>query len=81
MGEIVFCHTHKQFHLSHITVADPDSSDSNRLYPNEITVPSVMRQSNSITVKCLISAPKEVFISKIKIYILVNEPSSSQNIY
>ena len=33
--EIVFCHTHKQLHLSHVTVADPDSSDSNRLYPNE----------------------------------------------
>ena len=32
------CQTHKQFHqmlLSHVTVADPDSSDSGRLYPNE----------------------------------------------
>jgi hypothetical protein len=35
IDEIVFCHTHKQFHLSHVTVADPDSSDSSRLYPNE----------------------------------------------
>ena len=34
--ENVFCHTHKQFHLSHVTVADPDSSDSSRLYPNEL---------------------------------------------
>ena len=33
--ENVFCHTHKQFHLSHVTVADPDSSDSSRLNPNE----------------------------------------------
>ena len=30
-----FCHTHKQFHPSHVTVADPDSSDSSRIYPNE----------------------------------------------
>ena len=29
--EIVFRHTHKQY----VTVADPDSSDSNRLYPNK----------------------------------------------
>ena len=35
IDEIAFCHTHKQFHLSHVTVADPDSSDSSRLYPNE----------------------------------------------
>ena len=35
IDEIVFCHTHKQFHLSHVTVADPDSSDTSRLYPNE----------------------------------------------
>ena len=36
--ENVFCHTHKQFNrllLSHVTVADPDSSNSSRLYPNE----------------------------------------------
>ena len=36
--ENVFCHTHKQFHqmlLSHVKVAEPDSSDSSRLYPNE----------------------------------------------
>jgi hypothetical protein len=36
--EKVFCHIHKQFHrmlLSHLTVADPDSSDTSRLYPNE----------------------------------------------
>ena len=32
---VFFCHTHKQFYLSHVTVADPDSSDSSRLYPNE----------------------------------------------
>jgi hypothetical protein len=32
--EIDFCHTDKQLHrmlLSHVTVADPDSSDSSRL--------------------------------------------------
>ena len=36
--ENAFCHTHKQFHrmlLSHVTVADPDTSDSSLLYPNE----------------------------------------------
>ena len=27
VDEIVFCHADKQFHLSHVTVADPDSSD------------------------------------------------------
>jgi hypothetical protein len=31
--EIVFCLTYKQFHPSHVTVADPDSSDSSLLYP------------------------------------------------
>jgi hypothetical protein len=34
----VFGHTHKQFHqmlLSHVMVADPDSSDPSRRYPNE----------------------------------------------
>ena len=36
--------------LSHVTVADPDSSDSNRLYPN-----------NSIPTKFLHTVPKEVF--------------------
>ena len=35
IDEIVFCHTHKQFNLSHVTVADPDNSDSSRLYPNK----------------------------------------------
>ena len=33
--EIVFCHDHKQFHISRLTVADPDSSDSSRLDSNE----------------------------------------------
>ena len=35
IDEVVFCHTHKQFHLSHVTVAGVDSSDSSRIYPNE----------------------------------------------
>ena len=35
IDEIVFCHTHEQFPLSHITIDDPESSDSSRLYPNE----------------------------------------------
>ena len=35
LNKIVFCVTHKQFHPSHVTVADPDSSDSSRLYPNK----------------------------------------------
>ena len=36
--ENVFCHTHKQFHrmlLFYVTVADPYSSDSSRVYANE----------------------------------------------
>ena len=36
--EMVFCHTQKEFHRmlpSDVTVADPDSSDSSRLYPNK----------------------------------------------
>ena len=35
IDEIVFCHTHKQFHLSHVAVADPDSSGSSRWYQYE----------------------------------------------
>ena len=35
IDEIVFCHTHKQFNLSHVTVSDPDSSDSNERYRSE----------------------------------------------
>jgi hypothetical protein len=27
IDDIVLCHTRKQFHLSHVTVTDPDSSD------------------------------------------------------
>ena len=56
--ENVCCHYHEQFHLSHVTVADPDSSDSNRLYPNEPYRPT----------KCLLSVPKEVFTSKRKTF-------------
>ena len=57
---------------SHVTVVDPDSSDSSRLYPNEcyrseLTDPSVTSQSNSIPTKFLLSAPKEVYTSKSKI--------------
>jgi hypothetical protein len=33
--ENVFCHTFHRMLLSHVTDADPDSSDSSRLYPNE----------------------------------------------
>ena len=51
--------------LSHVTVADPGRSDSNRLHANEVTEPSVTRQSNSIPTKFLHSAPKEVFTPKI----------------
>ena len=60
----MFFVTHKQFHR---TVADPDSSDLSRLYPNEHYRPyqSVTRHSNSIPPKYLLSAPKEVFTSKI----------------
>ena len=67
IDEIVFDHTDKQFHrmlLSHVTFADPDSSDSSRLYANECYNPSVTRQSNSKPTTFLLSAPKEVFTSK-----------------
>ena len=36
--ENIIYHAHKQFHLmllSHVMLADPDSSDSSQLYPNE----------------------------------------------
>ena len=56
--ENVVCHTHKQFHLSHVTVADPDSSDSSRLHPNERYWSLKLN-----THKFLLSAPKEVFTS------------------
>ena len=64
--ENVFCHTHEQFHrmlLSHVTVADPDSSDSNRLYPNERYRPERYASIKFITHKVLFGAPKEVFTS------------------
>ena len=35
IAEIIFCHTHQQFNLRHVTVADLGSSDSSRLHPNE----------------------------------------------
>jgi hypothetical protein len=57
--DIVFCHTHKQFHPSHATVADLDSSDSNRLYPPD--------EFNSIPTEFLLSAPREASTSKIEI--------------
>ena len=50
----------KQFHLSHVTVAYPDSSESRR---TSVTDPSVNGQSNSIPTKCLLSVPKDVFTS------------------
>ena len=49
--------------LSHVTVADPFTSDSSRLYPNERYNRRATSQSNSIT-NVLLSAPKEVFTSK-----------------
>jgi hypothetical protein len=55
----------KQFHLSHVTVADPDSSDSSRLYRTSVTDPSVTGQYNLIPRTSLVSAPKEIFTSKI----------------
>ena len=60
IDEIVFCHTHKQFHLSHVMVADPVTRD-------DFTRTSVTCQSNSNPTKCLISVPKEVFTSKMPI--------------
>ena len=56
MHEIVCCHTHKQFNLSHVTVADPDSSYSRRLYPNE-RYASILFNTH----KNFAQRPKEVF--------------------
>ena len=49
IDEIVFCHTHKQFHLSHVTVA-VTRADFTRM---SVTDPSFMGQSNSIPTKIL----------------------------
>jgi hypothetical protein len=35
IDEVVFLNTHKEYHLPHVMVADPDSSDLSRLYPKE----------------------------------------------
>ena len=56
IDEIAFCHTHKQFHISHVTVAD--------FTRTTVTDPSVTRQSNSIPTNFFLSAPKEVFTLK-----------------
>ena len=60
MVENVFCHTHKQFHPSHVTV--PIQITVSRA---DFTRTSVTLQSNSIPTKYLLSAPKEVLKSKI----------------
>ena len=61
IDEFFLCDIDKHFHLFHVTVADPDSGDSSRLYPNERYSPSVTPQSNSMPTKFLLSAPNEVF--------------------
>ena len=53
IDEIIFCHTHKQ-----IAVTRADFTRTS------VTVPSVTRQSNSRATEFVLSAPKEVFISK-----------------
>ena len=63
--EIVFCHTHKQFHLSHVTLADPDSSNSCDFTRTSVTEPSVSSQSNSKPTKVLLSARKKFSLKKI----------------
>ena len=44
--ENVFCYTHKQFHLSRVTVADTESSDSSRVYTNERYGPGIQYPQN-----------------------------------
>ena len=82
--ENIFCHTLKQFNrivLSHVTVTDPDSSDSSRLYPNErqATDPSVTCQSNSIPTKFLLSASKEISLQKVKNFKYLGSLLTNQN--
>ena len=63
--ENVFCHTHKQLRLSHVTVADPVAVTRADFTRTSVTLPSDTGQSNySIPTEFLLSAPKEVFISK-----------------
>ena len=61
IDEIVFCHTHKQLHLSHVTVVDSDSMTRADFTRTSVTDPSVTRQSNSMPTTYLLGALKEVF--------------------
>ena len=72
IDEIVFCRSHKQFQLmqrSPIEIA-VTRADFTR---TRVIDPSVTRESNSISTKFLLSAPKEVFTSKNIINHLKNE--------
>ena len=54
-----FCHTHKQFHLSHVIQIAVTQANFTQ---TSVTDPSVS-QSNSMPTKFLLSAPIEVFTS------------------
>ena len=58
IDEIVFCHTHKHFHLSHVTVAVQIAVTRADFIRTSVTVPRVMRQCNSIPTKFLLSGRK-----------------------
>ena len=64
--ENVFWHTHKQFHLSQVTVADLDSSDSSRFYLNERYRSERYASIKFNTYKLFARTPKEIFTSKIE---------------
>ena len=84
IDEIVFCHTHKQFNLSHVTIQIAVTrADFTR---TSVTVPSVTGQSNSIPTNFLLSAPKctgsvlEEELGSILSYMLTDYNSASDPI-
>ena len=81
MDEIVFCHIHKRFPLSHVTAADPDSSDSSRLCPNERYISMHYASINLIPTHFFLSAPKAVFISIMIFSPLMKQVSNARTFY
>ena len=64
IDKIVFCHTHKQFHLSHVMASIQIAVTRADFTRTSVTDPSVTRQCNSMSTKFLLSMPKEVFTPK-----------------
>ena len=64
IDEIVFCHTHKLFYLSHVTVAIQIAVTRANFTRTSVTDQSITRQSNLVPTKFLLNASEEVFTSK-----------------